>query len=214
MVHQNKKSMEVKAQSSKLKAQSYNLKLKTKIKPDVRYLYDMKSVLYDKKWLMTVENFPVYYIYRGVKEKNCLRYDITDITSRLLGREFPKTKGHEHPKGCQEFITVLEGKAIFLFQKSKGKRVLDVYQILAKKGDWVIAPAGYAHITINPGPEKLKIANWIDKKCRGIYDFIEKLQGACYYYTKSGWIKNKKYDIIPKLRTNQLFKRKLRFFEK
>jgi len=170
------------------------------VETDVRYLNDMKMVLYDQKWAKKAPNSELYYVYRGVKKKNGLRYDITVIPPRMLGKEFPKTKGHEHPKGCLELITVLSGKAIFLFQKSKGGKVFDAYQILAKKGDRVIAPTGYAHITINPGPKKLKIANWIDKKCRGIYDFIEKVQGACYYYTKSGWIKNKNYGIIPKLR--------------
>ena len=169
-------------------------------KPDIRHLNDMKMVLYDEKWGKAAPNFGVYYMYRGVAEKNSLRYDITDVTSRMLGQEFPKTKGHEHPAGCFELITVLKGKAIFLLQKCKGKRVVDVYQIRAKKGDWVVAPAGYAHMTINPGPQKLKIANWIDKKCCGIYDFIEKMKGACYYYTQDGWIKNKKYAKVPLLR--------------
>lgn len=170
------------------------------LKPEIRYLYDMRKVLYDKKWVKNAKNFPVYYIWRGLKEKNGLRYDITDITSRVLGQEFSKTKGHEHPDSCSELIIVHEGKAFFLFQKTKGKSVKDVYTIPAKSGEVIIAPTGYAHITINPSKRKLKIANWIDEKCKGKYEFIEKMGGACYFYTKSGWIKNKNYDIIPKLR--------------
>jgi len=167
--------------------------------PDIRYLDDIRGVLSDKKWVKTAKNFEVYYIYRGVKKKGYLRYDITDITSKMLGQEFPKTKGHEHSKGCSELIIVLEGKAIFLFQKAKGKEVLDVYAILAKRNEAVIAPAEYSHITINPLKRKLKIANWIDQRCQGQYDFIEKMAGACYFYTKKGWIKNKNYAKIPKL---------------
>lgn len=169
-------------------------------KPDIRFLYNMKNVIYDKNWLETAKNFPIYYIYRGVKKRGFLRYDITEITSKMLGREFPKTKGHEHPKGCSELIIVLKGKAIFLFQKAKGKKVLDVYAISAKSGEVVIAPEKYSHITINPTKRNLKIANWIDERCFGKYGFIEKMEGACYYYTKSGWIKNKNYVKIPSLR--------------
>jgi len=33
-----------------------------------------------------------------------------------------------------------------------------------------------------------------------IYDFIAKMGGACYFYTKEGWIKNKNYTKIPSLR--------------
>lgn len=170
-----------------------------KVKPQIRFLNEMKKVLYDQKWAKEAPNFPVYYMYRGIKEKNNLRYDITDITPQMLGQEFPKTKGHQHPLKCLELIKVLEGRVIFLFQKCRGKKILDVYQIPAKKGDWVLAPSGYSHITINPGPKKLKIANWLNKKCKWIYNFIEKMGGACYYYTKSGWIKNKNYGKILKL---------------
>lgn len=169
-------------------------------KPDIRYLNDMKMVLYDQKWVKSALDFPVYYMYRGIKKKGHLRYDITDITSKMLGQEFSKTKGHEHVLQYPELIFVLEGKAIFFFQKARGKQVLDIYAILAKKGEAVVAPGGYSHITINPTKRKLKIANWIDERCKGQYDFIEKMQGACYYYTKLGWIKNKKYAKIPLLR--------------
>ncbi len=181
----------------KLKIKNEKLKMK---KPEIRYLNDMRNVLYDKKWLQTAKNFEVYYMYRGVKKRGYLRYDITDITSRMLGQEFPKTKGHQHSKGCPELIIVLEGKTIFLFQKTEGKQVLDVYAISAKRGEVVIAPAEYAHITINPSKRKLKIANWIDERCKGSYEFIEKMAGACYFFTKKGWIKNKNYAKIPELR--------------
>jgi len=43
------------------------INLKT-IKPDIRYLEDMKSVIYDKKWLKTAPNRELYYMYRDVAE--------------------------------------------------------------------------------------------------------------------------------------------------
>jgi glucose-6-phosphate isomerase len=169
-------------------------------KPEIRYLYDMKNVLYDQTWLKTAKNFGVYYIYRSVKTQDGLRYDITEIAPKMLGKEFPKTKGHIHTKNFSELLNVLEGQAFYLFQKSKGKNVEDVYVVKAQKGDFIKVPPEYNHLTINPSKKKLKMANWISKKCKNDYSFFEKMQGACYYYTKSGWLKNKNYKKIPKLR--------------
>ncbi|MDI6591358.1 MAG: glucose-6-phosphate isomerase family protein [Patescibacteria group bacterium] len=181
-----------------------NSKLK---KPQIRFLADMRSVLYDQKWLKTASNFEVYYIYRGVKKKNGLRYDITVIPPKMLGKEFVKTKGHYHIGDYQEIYEVLRGQAIFLLQKGKDK-IKDVYAIEAKKGDIVIIPSHYGHITINPTGQTLKMANWISEKCKSIYELFEKKQGACYYYTQSGWIKNKNYGKIPKLRFERPLKSK------
>ena len=170
-------------------------------KPDIRFLYDLKGVLYDREWLKTAPNFELYYMYRGVEWKDELRYDITVIPPRMLGQEFVKTKGHYHVGKKGELYIVLEGKGIFLLQKGnaeKGK-IEDVYYVRAKKGESVLIPSFYGHITINPSFKRLKMANWISKECRSDYKGIEKRKGACYYYLKSGWIKNRNYKIIPKL---------------
>ena len=170
-------------------------------KPDiVRYLKEMKDVLYNKKWFKGTKNFPVYYVWRGVKEENDLKYDITIIPPRMLGQEFPKTKGHRHLKDFQELIKVLEGEAFYFAQKGQGQFINDCYVVRAKKGGFVIIPPGYTHLTINPSKKKLVMANWLSKRCKSDYSLFEKFRGACYYYTKSGWIKNKNYDKIPPLR--------------
>ena len=167
---------------------------------EIRYLNDMKEVLYDQEWLKTAPNLKLYYMNRGVKEKNGLRYDITVIPPRMLGKEFIKTKGNRNSNNFLEFYTVLQGEALFLMQKMKGKSVKDVFAIKAKKGSWVIEPPGYAIITINSRRKTLKLGNWISPKNKNIYKEIEIMKGACYYYTTSGWIKNKNYKKFPKLR--------------
>ncbi|MFH1424003.1 MAG: glucose-6-phosphate isomerase family protein [Candidatus Nealsonbacteria bacterium] len=171
------------------------------VKPDIRFLNDMKEVLYDRKWADHASNFELYYMYRGVKNKNELRYDITVIPPLMLGQEFVKTKGHAHQEAYGEVYIVLAGQAFYLLQKYAGNKIEDVYAVKAKKGDVVVIPAGYGHITINPSKkETLKEANWVCKACQNVYDsFVEK-QGASYYFTTKGWIKNKKYGKIPKLR--------------
>ena len=115
MVYKNKKGMEVKKKN-----------------PDIRFLYDIKGVVYDKKWFRGAKNFPIYYMYRGLKRNGELRYDITVIPPKMLGKEFVKTKGNRNSKGYQELYTVLKGKALFFMQKTKGKIIEDAFVMEAK----------------------------------------------------------------------------------
>ncbi|MDD2731988.1 MAG: glucose-6-phosphate isomerase family protein [Candidatus Pacebacteria bacterium] len=171
-----------------------------KKRPDIRRIEDMKKVLYDKEWAKKANNFELYYMYRGLKIKKDLRFDITVIPSRMLGEEFVKTKGHNHLNNYKELYIIIEGEAIYLMQKTNNGKVEDVYAVKTKKGNAVIIPYGYGHVTINPSKKDLKMANWISKKCKSGYSLFEKKQGACYYYTKSGWVKNKRYKETPPLR--------------
>jgi glucose-6-phosphate isomerase len=192
--------------------------------PEIRYLNDIKTVLYDKEWAKNAPNFELYYIYRGLKEKNGIRYDITVIPPKMLGKEFVKTKGHYHFGSYGELYKILAGESIFLIQK---KGVKDVYFVKAKKGEYILISPQYGHTIINPSsktesppPEKgtkvkkrtkssspLKIANWASKDCQSDYKSIERKRGFCYYYTKSGWVKNKAYKKIPKLRLKRPLKK-------
>ncbi|MCP6719065.1 MAG: glucose-6-phosphate isomerase [Patescibacteria group bacterium] len=170
-----------------------------KVKPDIRYLNDMKEVVYDREWLKTALNLELYYMYRGVKEKEDLRYDITVIPAQMLGKEFVKTKGHYHIGNCGELYIVLKGKAIYLMQKEENGKIIDVYYVRAEEGDYISIPPQYGHISINPHSEELKMANWISKECKSNYEKIENKKGGCYYYTKSGWVKNENYQNTPEL---------------
>lgn len=165
----------------------------------VRTLKEMRNVLYDQKWAKSAKNFDVYYVWRGVKWKGELRYDITIIPPKMLGKEFPKTKGHKHLGKFKELINVLEGKAFYFSQWGKNNKVKKVEVIKAEKGDWIIYPPHGDHLTINPTKKRLVMANWLSKKCKSDYSLFEKMKGACYYYTRQGWIKNKNYAKIPKL---------------
>ncbi len=174
-----------------------------KEKPDVRCLYDLRDVLFDKEWAQTATDFDVYYMYRGVNEKDGLRYDITIIPFRMFGNEFPKTKGHYHPKEYGEVYTVLQGEAIYLMQKED---LSDVYAVHAKEGGAVVIPPHYGHITINPGEEELIMANWVSPDFSSNYTPILEKKGGCYFFTEEGWIKNKTYGEIPELRFEEPIK--------
>ncbi len=173
---------------------------KKNIKPAIRFLYDMKEVIFDKKWLESAPNLELYYMYRGIEKKDGLRYDITSIPSLMLGKEHNKTKGHEHIGNFGEIYIVLEGEAIYLMQKREEKKIIDAYAVKAKKRDVILIPVGYGHFTINPGDKNLEMANWMADNVKSDYSKIGKLGGACYFYTSDGWIKNKNYEKIPDLR--------------
>ena len=166
----------------------------------IRSLKDLKKVLYDRPWAKTAPGFVVYRVRRGVRTKNRLRYDETTLLPRRLGREFPKTFGHEHPPQYTELMKVRRGQAVFLLQKDEGKIIQDAYFCQAKAGQAVISPPGYSHVTINPTKKVLKIGTWLSESCPSSYENIKKMAGAGYFLTEGGWRKNKNYSKISKLK--------------
>jgi len=172
----------------------------TKFTPDIRKLSDIKNVVADKEWFTTAKDCDLYYMYRKLDKKDGLRYDITIIPPKMLGSEFVKTKGHNHAGFYGEVYMVLEGEGFYLFQKGDENKIDDVCVVHAKKGQNIIIPAGYGHVTINPSNKELKMANWVKEEDKGNFSLFEKNQGACYYYTVNGWQKNPNYKDVPELR--------------
>lgn len=183
--------------------------------PDIRMLEDMKDVIYDSEWLQSTENFELYYMYRELARTSSdlelmreahLRYDITVIPPAHLGKEFIKTKGHYHPKapGAEvsypEVYQVLEGKATYLLQKAEGGKVLDVVVVEAEKGDIVLIPPDYGHISINASDEVLKMANWVCTDFSSIYEPVRELKGGAYYLLEEGFVPNSGYSEVPEIR--------------
>lgn len=180
--------------------------------PDIRMLYDMKEVIFDERWFKNADNVPLYYMYRDlalteddrrVIIENDLRYDVTVIPPGTLGREYLKTAGHYHPKkndlSYAEIYEVLAGRAHYLLQRGPEK-IMDVILVEAEKGDKVIIPPNYGHITINPFEEEIKMANWVSRRFSSIYEPIRKMRGGTYYETSDGLIRNKNYKSVPRVR--------------
>ncbi len=187
-----------------------NRKFQNKKPTWIRYLKEIENILYDQKWAETAEDFPVYYVWRGVEQQGDLRYDITVIPPKMLGKEFPKTKGHKHINNFSELITVLEGEAFYLAQWEEDNRT---EVIKADKGDWIIYPPNCHHLTINPSNKELVMANWLSDKCQSDYSFFEKFGGAAYFYTEDGWVKNEKYGKIPEIKFKKPLKTKPENFD-
>ncbi len=204
--------------NSKSQSMSYKKLIKNQT-PDIRHLFDMKEVIFDRKWLKKQKNIELYYMYRGMglseedKKKITdarLRYDITIIPPLMLGKEFNKTAGHYHCEAADgvsypEIYEVLSGKAYYLMQYSIGNNsVKDAYFVHAVAGDKVIIPPNYGHFTINTGDKDLAMANWVCLDCVSNYSEVKEKQGACYYAIKKNdninWLSNKNYREVSKLR--------------
>lgn len=175
-------------------------------KPDVsqRMLFDMKTVLQSPG---TVKNDSIYYtVYRNLEIINGkLRYDITVLPQKIIGKEFAKTFGHYHENASPELYEVLEGSVYFLLQRhlSDPKEIKDVYVIEAEAGEKAIIPSGFGHLAINIGKDDLVLANWVGT---GNYDYnlFKDLRGGCYYVlVENGEIefrKNANYKFVPELK--------------
>ncbi len=171
-----------------------------------RKLKELKEVLLNPEIVKKEPEREVYYMVRGVNFFGNLRFDITIFPPKILGKEYVKTKGHFHLGNFGELYQVLEGEGIFLLQKGKEK-VKDVYFVRAKKNEFVKIPPEYGHITINPTEKTLIVGNWIFDKVKSEYQSFEKLKGACYFFTKEGWVKNENYQFVPKLKEKKPLKR-------
>ncbi len=182
-------------------------------------LSDIKEVLYDKSCL-EAGDVELYYMYRDLylskKDREILlttglRYDITVIPSRMLGEEYVKTAGHYHPlvPGTEvtypELYEVLEGEAHFLLQRPMNfDSVSDVVVVEAKKGDKVLIPPNYGHVTINPSKKILKIANLVARDFESIYEPMRKIGGAAYFELRDGFVANKKYSRLAPIKRVKL----------
>ena len=185
------------------------------ITPDLRMLSDLKDVIPDKEFLAKTEDYPLYYMYRDLAlskadrqamAEHDLRYDITIIPPEMFGKEYTKTIGHYHPLvpgtrlSYTEIYEVMEGEAHYLLQKLERGEIEDVVLVKAKKGDKIIMPPNYGHITINPSNKELKMSNLVSSKFKSDYSLYKIMKGGAYYEFKDGCVKNPAYKNLPELR--------------
>jgi glucose-6-phosphate isomerase len=93
---------------------------------------------------------------------------------------------------------VLEGKAHYLLQM---RDLSDVILVHADEGDFVLIPPSYGHVTINPGPSDLVMANIVSSAFTSEYQDYEQLKGGAYYEMSDGRIiRNPIYKHVPPVR--------------
>ena len=184
----------------------------------IRTLKQERNVLMEPKDI----DKNIYYMFRDVHahidekffRKNHIRFDVTVIPPYKVGKEEIKTLGHYHPylKGRKiaypEIYQVLHGVGMFLIQKKKYGKIVDVILFEGKKGDKIVIPPGYGHITINSSHKVLIMANLVSDKFDSVYKDIIQKHGATYYgimlKNKLKFIKNKHYKEKTNLRRLKL----------
>ncbi|MBI5176940.1 glucose-6-phosphate isomerase [Candidatus Micrarchaeota archaeon] len=183
--------------------------------PSVRTVGEMKEVIADKVFLRKADPLsPLYFMYRNVMRPHDavakVGYDITVIRPHALGREFCKTLGHYHAvaegslHSYPEVYEVLAGKAIYLLQKLRGKsgEVGEVIAIDAVRGDKVVIPPDYGHVSINASKTMpLVMSNVPDGAVgKGDYTLFRRKKGAAYFFYSNGTVgKNTAYSKLPTL---------------
>lgn len=154
-----------------------------------------------------------YWMYNGLAREaeraplaeTGMRYELTLMFPRALGRERAKTLGHLHsgPPGSvlnyPEICEVLRGTAYFVFQTldlDKRSAPLCGY-VEVRAGEKIIIPPNLHHLTINAADEPLLFADVIPLAVKGIYQPLANMHGAAYLLTSdSGWIKNPTYNQV------------------
>ena len=191
--------------------------------PSIRTFEEMVPVLMDNQAKPTPARTEMYYMYRDVHlpehesaiRSHNLRYDLTVVPAVMIGKEFNKTVGHYHPLvpgkdlAYPELYEVLEGTALFLFQKvdATGKEIQDIQAIKAKVGDKVIYPPGYGHIIVNIGSGTLVTANWSADNFQSLYQPIKDMAGMGYYVVSDPngnfkFVQNDKYEYMPAIKSS------------
>jgi glucose-6-phosphate isomerase, archaeal len=185
------------------------------VMPDVRRLSDIKDVVYDKEFLKSSKDFDLYYMYRDLAlskkdrdamQKEDLRYDLTVIPPGMLGVEYTKTLGHYHPLvpgtdlSYTEIYEILDGEAHYLLQKEEKGKIKDAVLVKAKKGDKIIMPPNYGHVTINTGKKELKMSNLVSGKFSSVYQPYKDKHGGAYYELQKGFVRNGNYGKMAELR--------------
>ncbi|MGC8932437.1 MAG: glucose-6-phosphate isomerase family protein [Candidatus Methanodesulfokora sp.] len=170
-----------------------------RFKGDVRRIEDLRPVLMEP----VSEEGDAYYMFRDVKPVHeTLRYDITVIPARNLGKEFIKTMGHYHDGSYPELYGVLRGEALFILQRRAGRDDVldDLVLIRAGEGDIIRIPPYYGHVTVNISRKTLVLENIVCRKCKSNYEPYIRMRGAAVYVTVDGILRNNRYNYIPEIR--------------
>ncbi|MCC6029498.1 MAG: glucose-6-phosphate isomerase [Candidatus Korarchaeum sp.] len=176
------------------------------IKPEIRSLNELKSVLMNPGYLE--KDDIAYMMYRDLPplRDSPIRLDVTVIPPWNVGGELAKTKGHYHlpldGKLLPEVYYVNSGRAIFLLQR-RGASIYEVEDFIvieAGAGHYIIVPPGYGHVSVNAGADTLVMSNLIHRRVIPDYGPYEEMRGAAYYVTSDGIVRNPRYVRAPEPR--------------
>ncbi|PSR29015.1 MAG: hypothetical protein C7B47_03435 [Sulfobacillus thermosulfidooxidans] len=164
----------------------------------------------------------VYHVYEGVHLKSeqakfrrlGFGVDVTMLWPGCLTREWSKTAGHIHTGIHRsdlfgEMVEVVHGEALFLLQAASHDRISEILLISATKGDWVVIPPGYSHVTMNTGPDVLALTFVHAQDIYLDYEDLARHRGAGLWIGPEGYRLNPSYaeiGVIRELRARDLIK--------
>jgi glucose-6-phosphate isomerase len=182
-----------------------------------RTLGDILAVLRERKKPRLPDGTILYRMYRtfmrptdakAFKARN-IRHDITIMASFDIGSEPNKTLGHYHPEASggltyPEVYHVLSGRATYLLQREEAGVITDFVRVEAKRGEALIIPPNYGHVTVNTGGEPLVMANLVSDRFTSVYERYISMGGAAYYLLTDGsLVANSAYGKLPRPRMAQ-----------
>jgi len=169
----------------------------------------------------------VYWMYRNcgrlmdsaLLEAYDLRYDLSAFVSARFGPEYMKTSGHYHPNipgqdiAYPEVYEILHGEALYVMQKvadygaTPQEMVVEDVIVVERvtKGQKIIMPPGYGHVTVNTGDKPFVMSNWVSSKFSSFYESVERCRGFAYYVVeedgKPAYVENAEYKKgVPEIR--------------
>lgn len=167
----------------------------------VRNFSEMNDVFMKQQVKRDYRDYPFYFMFRSIAEKEGLRYDITLIPAKNVDGEYAKTYGHYHPeaeKGLSypEIYQILDGSAVFILQKEKSDQTVDVLITWGGKGSVLLIPPNWGHVTINASRTRMLIlGNLVADNFESDYSKYKENRGAAFYTTDFGLEQNSNYII-------------------
>jgi glucose-6-phosphate isomerase, archaeal len=178
--------------------------------PELRSLDSIRPSLRDPR---CAGPDPVYAIAMDVAkrehqdelEKRMLLYGVVTYAKGRLGNEPVRSQGHVHRAAAHsgwsppELYEIWSGRAVIYMQEFAENDPGRSFAVIAKPGDKVLVPPGWAHATINADPESaMTFGAWCDRDYGFIYEAVRARQGLAWYAMldsagKLGWQPNPNY---------------------
>lgn len=134
-----------------------------------------------------------------------LRFDIAVIMPGMLGSEWMKTAGHfhrsVHNQSLPELVEVAHGRGLILLQLMRTPdRVAEIVVLRVMRGDWVVIPPGYGHVSINTTSSPLILTHVRSRGVRLEYEEMARHRGAGYWIGPAGQWMNTSYEEVPEVK--------------
>lgn len=165
-----------------------------------------------------------YHIYDDIMmradqewvKQSGLQFSLTVLSPGVLHREWMKTAGHFHkPKlrmrHLPEIVEVVRGSGVMILQLMRTPdRIGEISAVSMQRGDWMVVPPGYGHVSINTSSQPLILAHVRNREITLEYEEMARHRGAGYWLGPQGERINVNYREVPILKhylANEIFPR-------